>query len=131
MGYGSADKVETEKVSGRKRPSTTDDIFIDDLSSDPKNAKLEVKVEEEDTASSEKCPEPVSAPKLSSVQVLGHDLFYRHHGTVVLFKTSSVMDMLSKSLPLLNPSKLENVVDKSGEQNSLVTESSCQRAFIS
>eukprot|EP00090_Calanus_glacialis_P001061 TRINITY_DN10756_c0_g1_i1.p1 TRINITY_DN10756_c0_g1~~TRINITY_DN10756_c0_g1_i1.p1 ORF type:complete len:1638 (-),score=635.61 TRINITY_DN10756_c0_g1_i1:838-5751(-) len=139
MGCGSADNMETEKMSGRKR-SATDDLITVEASSDPKKVKLEIKVEltEDSPAparfipSTHKAgPGTSSTPKLSSVQVLGHDLYYRHHGSMVLFKTSSVMDMLSKSLPLMNPSQLESVVDRSGGQKALFFEDTWKRAFIS
>jgi len=139
MGRGSADILDTDKASARKRAATEDLIPVE-TSSDPKNIKLEIKVELPDEAPSRFIPSTLKAgpgaasiPKLSSVQVLGHDLFYRHHGSMVLFKTSSVMDMLSKSLPLMNPSQLESVVDKSGgqNQNALFVEDTCKRAFIS
>jgi len=139
MGSGSANNMESEEMSGLKR-SATDGLTEVETSSDPKKVKLEIKVEmTEDSAaparfipSAHKAgPGASSTPKLSSVQVLGHDLYYRHHGSMVLFKTSSVMDMLSKSLPLMNPSQLESVVDKSGGQKDLFAEDTWKRAFIS
>jgi len=134
MGRGNADNVETEKMS-LKRPVENNDLIHVDESSDPKIIKLELKEEgpeEEVIPDTQKSsPAPITTQKLSSVQVLGHDLFYKHHGSVVLFKTTSVMDMLSKCLPLMNPTQLESVVDKSGGQNSLKAEETLNRAFIS
>jgi len=137
MGLGNADNVETEKMS-LKRPVENNDLIQVDESSDPKIIKLEVKEERPDEAPLENIPDtqksstaPTTTQKLSSVQVLGHDLFYKHHGSVVLFKTTSVMDMLSKSLPLMNPTQLESVVDQSGGQSSLVSEDTLNRAYIS
>ena len=138
-----SDDMETEPVSGLKRQVTDDIIPVD--TSDSKKMKLEIKIEmTDDSSSSAKRSEFIqsshkqgaagtgSTTRLSSVQVLGHDLYYRHYGSMVLFKTSTVMDMLSKSLPLLDSSNLENVVDKSGVgQNALFLEDTWKRAFVS
>lgn len=139
MGRGSDAIVDSEKTS-TKRAAGADDLITDDISSGPKVIKLEIKEEPPEGApvspdhiSSTQKPHqaPASTPKLSSVQVLGHDLFYKHHGSVVLFKTTSVMDLLSKSLPLMSSNQWESVVDQSGKQNTLMTEDAWKRAFIS
>eukprot|EP00092_Neocalanus_flemingeri_P001505 GFUD01001606.1.p1 GENE.GFUD01001606.1~~GFUD01001606.1.p1 ORF type:complete len:1654 (-),score=563.80 GFUD01001606.1:789-5750(-) len=136
-----SDNSETVPISGQKRQ--VGDDLIPDETSENKKLKLEIKIElTEDSSclakqsefipSSHRPPAASSTAKLSSVQVLGYDLFYRHYGSMVLFKTSSVMDMLSKSLPLSDSSLLENVVDKSGgAQNALFLEDTWKRAFIS
>ena len=50
---------------------------------------------------------------ISTVQVLGHDLLYKQHGESVLFKTSSVLDLLSAKMPYQQSSTIESIVDKS------------------
>lgn len=134
--------METEPTSSRKRQAK-DDVIVIDEASDDKKIKIEIKLEtnENKTSSTQTRSEFVqssqrggggSSIKLSSVQVLGHELFYRHYGSMVLFKTSSLMTMLSTSLPLIDSSHLENVVDKSGGgQSALLLEDSWKRAFIS
>jgi len=137
MGRESADNVETEKLA-LKRPAETNDFIEVGASSEPKIIKLELKEERPEETPIESVPDTqksstamITTQKLSSVQVLGHDLLYKHHGSLVLFKTTSVMDMLSKSLPLMNPTQLESVVDKSEGQGSSTSEDTLKRAFIS
>lgn len=76
-----------------------------------------------------------AAASLSSVQVLGVDLLFRHHSSTILFKTDSVLELLGKSLPLA-PHSLRSVVgSNSNNSGCAADEHSAQdtlrRSFIS
>ena len=68
------------------------------------------------------------------MQVLGVDLFFRHHSSTILFKTDSVLELLGKSLPLA-PHSLRSVVSNKSNSSSAVQHSDEQdtlrRSFIS
>ena len=89
----------------------------------PVQHDIDKKMKLETSAEMITAPEQVtSEPRLSSVQVMGHDLLYKQHAASVLFKTSSVMELLSSKMPLQQSKQLESVVDKSASD---------KQAFIS
>lgn len=126
-----SDKIEIiqTKVSGSKRTSNDDCIALDaGVGDSTKKLKLESALARPRT------PGPASTSggggretKLSSVQVLGHELLYKQHAAAVMFKKSSVMELLMDKMPFEQQSpQLESVIDNSrsnGDEN--------KKAFIS
>jgi len=126
-----------------KRKSSVDTIERESVS-EPKIVKTEAAASLKSAtrpfvASQRRGRDP--AASLSSVQVLGVDLLFRHHSSTILFKTDSVLELLGKSLPLA-PHSLRSVVGSdsnssacSAVQHVAADENSAQetlrRSFIS
>ena len=102
-----SDKIET-KLIGSKR-CCDDDLGIQGCDKRPK-------IESE----SEPCPPLPSEAggssvrgreRLSSVQVLGHELLYKQHAASVLFMKTSIMELLTEKMPCDNTPPLDSVIN--------------------
>ena len=119
----SSSSEETDNYEERpnfKRKAANEEIF--ENLSEPKKIKdedIKIEVDEEEICSQIKN----TAVKLSSIHVLGEDIFYRQAGPDLLFQTKSVIEMLSRNLPLDETNPLQSVVGGSQAYKS--------KAFIS
>ena len=113
------DKSETMEtcLTGLKRHVSNDSCIEIYESDDNKKVKMDpdIYIQKEAAGNSEK--------KLSTVQILGHELRYKQHGANVLFSNNCVMLLLSSKMPLKQYQQLESVGDSPNLQR--------RKAFIS
>ena len=100
------DRSETmETCLGLKRHVSSDSCIDIYESDDNKKVKMDpdIYIQKEAGGNPEK--------KLSTVQILGHELGYKQHGANILFSNNCVMLLLSSKMPLKQYQQLESVVD--------------------
>jgi len=126
IGNNSSERTGVEENTMRKRQ-----LKSDVAESESKKIKVEVKTEFPDGSENSSAQEGSSNGKLSSVQILGNELWYKQSGSRIFFKTCFIMDMLSKHLPLTNPCLKNNTSDRLEDPSSPFNDDTWKRAFIS
>ena len=119
------DKIEIIETTKTGSKRSKKDSLVDVEQNDSSSSK-KIRMEESGINSGEAVHVRDTNNKLSSVQVLGHELFYKQHAATVLFKTSSIMELLESKMPYQQSSQLVSVVDK-----SKASKDSNKKSFIS